>query len=690
MSVHYQNQNSRNWLAVGAFGLLSAILVIGFMYTATLYTVKWELLCGECLSTSQKGQQELFALTEYYIGRYTVVPFGLFVTAAFFWGVGQMITGSGLMPLLKSLLIVACYQFVASSFEFIRGWPAPADANVFASMVFLPFVNYFGLGTAQGTGFITLFCWLLISLIPTTIVAEVGLGIPLIHTFIIPSINAVMTIMSGLGGHDKKKVQAGWASLKEILSDIPRILTSQSSEILQGGEEDGGVEGEGLGGFPTSKNVPVLDDVVEVGQGASGGIQKFPPDYRPSRKANRPAMTQQPQQPRQKVVVDNRTGAITPQAVEDALRTVGLEADNTTMVVGPIVARVLFNPQLDRKTAVLSKWKAAAPIINTLLKLPSNTVAFRDSGHGLYAYDITLPEESRRPVMFKDLITKYDQGLVMGEEGVVLPVIVGLNVSGEKVIIRCVFSLMHIFISGKTGSGKSMLLHSLLISVMRNALKTKQPIQLWFSDMGGATSARYKPLLGSIVAGIANDPQQTIKLLKKLTNIWHQRMKLLDKYSVDNIALVNKQLAQDGQPQHPLIILVIDEISALMNSEHGKGIGKTLSDLVTTARKIGVFLWSSGTYMTKGDMGTGSAVLAQSKKISFQMNPIEARNFGGEGFPAHTLANCGDMYLKSDGTCLRAHSPIFDKDMGNNLVVINKWIAALSKAAAARGIRCEI
>lgn len=325
-------------------------------------------------------------------------------------------------------------------------------------------------------------------------------------------------------------------------------------------------------------------------------------------------------------------------------------------------------------------WRDAEKELARLMEVNTTDVSFEMAG-GDYVYSVNKHPQQRTPVLFSNLI----RGGLKREVGIRFPMLFGINTEGNPVQ-KCVFAIQDLLIVGNKGSGKSSLLHSLLVCQMFWSLKSKTPVSYYISDINGATAMKYTPLQGSFVQMTANTHLESVKMLEYLASELKERVALLKQYKCQHIISANKHLQNEGKSPKPIIFIVLEEIGVLFSEKSTRErIGALIASLVTTGRKYGMFHYSVGTFATKGMFGpsgnnAGKALLELSAKMSFNLNSTrDAATFGGANFPAEKLISVGDALLKQGSTVQRIHTPVFNaQDFTKNDLILDKYIAYIA------------
>jgi hypothetical protein len=410
--------------------------------------------------------------------------------------------------------------------------------------------------------------------------------------------------------------------------------------------------------------IPVLTDVV-----TNPFLQKSDRVITPRQSENKEVVVTE---------VVTKTINSTTDMIRDGLLTLGLGFDNLRLVDGPFIWRFSMTPA----TASIGQdkiWREAEKELARLMRVNTSDVSFEVAG-GEYVYSVNKPPQQRTSVLFSDLI----RGRIQREEGIKFPLLLGIDTEG-KPVQKCAFGLQDLLIVGKKGSGKSSLLHSILIYQMLWSLKFKVPVSYYISDVNGATAMKYSPLQGSFIQMTASSHLESVKMLEHLASELKERVALLKQYKCQHITSANKHLLAEGKSPKPIVFIVLEEVGMLFSDKVTRErMGSLIAGIVTTGRKYGVFFYSVGTFATKGMFGTtgnnsGKALIEESTKMAFHLDSArDAATFGGANFPAEKLVGVGDALLKQGGTVQRIHTPVFDKDFAKNDASIDKYIAFIA------------
>ncbi|WP_293907587.1 DNA translocase FtsK [Phenylobacterium sp.] len=295
---------------------------------------------------------------------------------------------------------------------------------------------------------------------------------------------------------------------------------------------------------------------------------------------------------------------------------------------------------------------------------------------GRNAIGIELPNQRRETVYLRDLLaaSEYERG------GQSLPMALGETIGGEPYIADLA-KMPHLLIAGTTGSGKSVGVNAMILSILYR-LPPEQcrmimidPKMLELSVYDG---------IPHLLAPVVTDPKKAIVALKWTVREMEDRYRRMSKIGVRNVASYNERAREalskgehfertvqtgfdDGgratyesekiRPEPmPFLVVIIDEVADLMMVA-GKDIEGAVQRLAQMARAAGIHLIMA-TQRPSVDVITGTIKANFPTRISFQVtSKIDSRTILGEQ-GAEQLLGQGDMlYMAGGGRITRLHGP---------------------------------
>lgn len=225
-----------------------------------------------------------------------------------------------------------------------------------------------------------------------------------------------------------------------------------------------------------------------------------------------------------------------------------------------------------------------------------------------------------------------------------LPVILGQDIIGD-IFIADIASMPHLLIAGTTGSGKSVGLNSMIVSL----LLKKKPCECKFVliDPKRLEFIQYESIK-HLLYPIVYDIDKVIGVLNSIIDEMNRRYTLLAKAKVKNISQYKKQI--------PYIIVIIDEFADLV-STLGKELNNIVQRLAQMARAAGIHMILS-TQRPSVDIVTGAIKANFPSRIAYQLpSKIDSRIILGEQGAEQLLGNGDMLYLPRNGRIIRLHAP---------------------------------
>jgi len=295
---------------------------------------------------------------------------------------------------------------------------------------------------------------------------------------------------------------------------------------------------------------------------------------------------------------------------------------------------------------------------------------------GRNAIGIELPNAKRETVYLRDLLASAEYE----KHGSILPLALGETIGGEPYIAD-LSRMPHLLIAGTTGSGKSVGVNAMILSILYKLPPSQcrfimvDPKMLELSAYDG---------IPHLLAPVVTDPKKAIVALKWTVREMEDRYRRMSKIGVRNVAGYNERAKEaiakgehfvrtvqtgfdeGGRPIYeeerispepmPYLVVVIDEVADLMMVA-GKDIEGAVQRLAQMARAAGIHLIMA-TQRPSVDVITGTIKANFPTRISFQVtSKIDARTILGEQ-GAEQLLGQGDMlYMAGGGRVTRLHGP---------------------------------
>ncbi len=271
---------------------------------------------------------------------------------------------------------------------------------------------------------------------------------------------------------------------------------------------------------------------------------------------------------------------------------------------------------------------------------------------------IELPNSTRENVYLSEILSNTD----FTKKNIRLPIALGKNISGIPVV-GDLASMPHLLIAGTTGSGKSVCINTIILSLLYRHTPDKCKFILIDPKMLELSTYEGIPHL---LCPVITEAKKAASVLGWVVKEMGNRYKLMTKEGVRNIDSYNTKhtLAM------PYIVVVVDEMSDLMLVA-GKEIENYIQKLSQMARAAGIHIIMA-TQRPSVDVITGTIKANFPTRISFQVtSKIDSRTILGEQ-GAEQLLGKGDMlYMSSANRIIRIHAP-FVSD--NEIEKVNNYL----------------
>jgi S-DNA-T family DNA segregation ATPase FtsK/SpoIIIE len=309
---------------------------------------------------------------------------------------------------------------------------------------------------------------------------------------------------------------------------------------------------------------------------------------------------------------------------------------------------------------------------------------------GRNAIGIELPNARRETVFLRDLLSSAEYE----KASQTLPLALGETIGGEPYIVDLT-KMPHLLIAGTTGSGKSVGVNAMILSILYRL--TPEQCRFIMIDPKMLELSAYDGI-PHLLAPVVTDPKKAIVALKWTVREMEDRYRRMSKIGVRNVAGYNERAREalakkehfirtvqtgfddKGRPVYeeeqirpePMayLVVVIDEVADLMMVA-GKDIEGAVQRLAQMARAAGIHLIMA-TQRPSVDVITGTIKANFPTRISFQVtSKIDSRTIMGEQ-GAEQLLGMGDMlYMAGGGRITRLHGP-FVSD--NEVETVTKYL----------------
>jgi len=343
--------------------------------------------------------------------------------------------------------------------------------------------------------------------------------------------------------------------------------------------------------------------------------------------------------------------------LEKILLDFGVEGKIKKISHGPVVSLNEFEPAAGVKVS---------KIINLAEDIARNTSS--ESARiatipGKSTIGIELPKSKRENVYLSEIISESN----FKNKDIKLPIALGKDISGTP-ITGDLSSMPHLLIAGTTGSGKSICINTIILSLLYR--HTPEKCKFILIDPKMLELSTYEGI-PHLLCPVITEAKKATSVLGWVVKEMENRYRLMTKEGVRNIDGYNNK----HKLPMPYIVVIVDEMSDLMLVA-GKEIENYVQKLSQMARAAGIHIIMA-TQRPSVDVITGTIKANFPTRISFQVtSKIDSRTVIGEQ-GAEQLLGKGDMlYMSSANKIVRIHAPYVSE---NEIEKINNFLRSQSE-----------
>jgi len=266
-------------------------------------------------------------------------------------------------------------------------------------------------------------------------------------------------------------------------------------------------------------------------------------------------------------------------ALKETLEEFRIQAEVTGIRKGPVITMFEILPAPGVKLSRIVGLQD-----NIALRLAASSVRIVAPIPGKHAVGIEVPNVRRNIVSFKEIIEGELRGSGKRHE---IPVVMGKDISGEAQTIDLV-QMPHLLIAGATGSGKSVCVNSMILSILYQLNPAE--CRLILIDPKIVELKLYNDI-PHLLTPVITEPKKAFQALQYCIYEMERRYSCLDSMGVRDIRSYNKRVKEKNIAQEhlPYIVIIIDEFADLMATT-GKELESTVARLAAMSRAVGIHL----------------------------------------------------------------------------------------------------
>lgn len=342
--------------------------------------------------------------------------------------------------------------------------------------------------------------------------------------------------------------------------------------------------------------------------------------------------------------IDKEAIALNAKRVESKLKDYGIEGEVKEVIPGPVITLYEFEPSPGTK---ISKIVNLADDLAMALSAPSIRIVAPIPGKSVVG--IEIPNAQRQTVYLREII----ESDVFIRSQSYLTLALGKTIYGEPYVAD-LSKMPHLLVAGSTGSGKSVSLNSMILSILFKS--TPIHVRFLMIDLKMLELSFYEGIPHLLLPVVTN-PKNAKQALRWLIDEMERRYTIMAEKGVRNIDKFNQRLANEEREPLPYIVVVIDELADLMMVST-KEVEEYIARLAQMARASGIHLIIA-TQRPSVDVLTGIIKANFPARISFQVSAkVDSRTILDTS-GAESLLGQGDMLFMSPGLgrLMRIHGP---------------------------------
>lgn len=328
----------------------------------------------------------------------------------------------------------------------------------------------------------------------------------------------------------------------------------------------------------------------------------------------------------------------------DKLRKFKIDGDVVRTYTGPIVTTFEF-----RQAPHIKVSKILTLQDDLAMALRAQTIRIQAPIPGKDVVGIEVPNKNIETVYLKEILDSE----VFKNSSSPLTIALGKDIVGAP-FITDLKKLPHLLIAGTTGSGKSVGINAMLLSLLyRNSPQT---LRLMMIDPKMLEFSIYNDI-PHLLTPVITQAKQAITALSNMVAEMERRYKIMSHTRTKNIESYNEKMKEEGGEQFPYIVVIIDELADLMMTS-GKDVELYIGRLAQMARASGIHLIVA-TQRPSVDVVTGLIKANLPSRISYRVGQRIDSKVILDQMGAESLLGRGDMLFTPPGSpgVIRLHAP---------------------------------
>lgn len=320
-----------------------------------------------------------------------------------------------------------------------------------------------------------------------------------------------------------------------------------------------------------------------------------------------------------------------------------VEGDIVRTYSGPIVTTFEFRPAPNIR---VSKILALEDDIKLALSVPAIRIQAPIPGKDVVG--IEIPNNTTQTIYLREIL----ESALFKTSASPLTLALGKDIIGNP-FITDLKKAPHLLIAGTTGSGKSVGLNAMILSLLYK--NTPDNLKLLMIDPKKVEFSIYASI-PHLITPIISEPKKAIIALNSAVAEMEKRLELMSEAFARDIDTYNRKMLDEGGKKLPYLVIIIDELADLMMTG-GKEVEFALARIAQKGRASGIHIIVA-TQRPSVDVLTGLIKANLPSRISYKVGSKIDSKVILDGFGAESLLGRGDMLFKlSDSRIIRLHAP---------------------------------
>jgi S-DNA-T family DNA segregation ATPase FtsK/SpoIIIE len=321
-----------------------------------------------------------------------------------------------------------------------------------------------------------------------------------------------------------------------------------------------------------------------------------------------------------------------------------IDGDVVRTYAGPVVSTFEFKPAANVKVSkILSLQDDLA------MALSAETIRIQAPIPGKDVVGIEIPNEHVDTIYLREILDDK----IFKDSSSPLTIVLGKDIVG-KPFVTDLKKLPHLLIAGTTGSGKSVGINAMILSLLYK--NSPDQLRLLMIDPKMLEFSIYNDI-PHLLTPVITKPKQAIAALNNMVAEMERRYELMAESRTNNIENYNEKIKKDGGEHFPYIVVVIDELADLMMTS-GKDVEISIARLAQKSRACGIHLIVA-TQRPSVDVVTGLIKANLPSRISYRVGQKVDSKIILDQMGAESLLGRGDLLFTPPGSpaLVRLHAP---------------------------------